>query len=192
MDMKVVTDAGNWTYSVMGNEKTGSWNADSILFVDSGKLDENRTGEQYLAEFMRLLRKYGPQNPEQPNAEALIAELQRHPKWPKVKVDFSVIAKTNIGQEVFITGNADALGNWGADGPGVKLETGFDTYPNWTGLDIELPLSASLEYKIVKRDPDGSLKWEPGKNAVLVVDPSDWGRGSTDDMQVTDDFNGDR
>jgi hypothetical protein len=191
-DMKVVTDAGNWTYSVMGNEKTGSWNAESILFVDSGKLDQNRTGEQYLAEFMRLLRKYGPQNPNQPGAEQLIAELQKLPNWPKVKVDFSVVARTNMGQEVFITGNTKELGSWGVDGPGIKLETDPNTYPNWRGLDVEIPLGSVLEYKIVKRDEDGGLEWEPGENAVIVVDPSDQGRGSTDDMNVSDSFNGER
>jgi hypothetical protein len=190
-DMKVVTDAGNWTYSVMGNEKTGSWNAESVLFVDSARLDENRTGEQYLAEFMRLLRKYGPQNPDQPGAEQLIAELQQMPNWPKVKVDFSVIARTNLGQEVFISGNTKELGSWGKDGPGLKLETDPSTYPDWQGLDVELPLGAALEYKIVKRDSNGRLQWEPGQNTVMVVDPSDSGRGSTDDMKVDDRFDGD-
>lgn len=192
-DIKVVTDAGNWTYSVMGNEKTGSWNAESILFVDSGKLNQNHTGEQYLAEFMRVLRKYGrqSQNAGQPSAEKLIAELQQLPNWPKVKVDFSVVAKTHMGQEVFITGNSKELGSWGVDGPGIKLETDSRSYPNWTANDVEIPLGSALEYKIVKRSADGRIAWEPGDNAVMVIDPSDYGRGSTDDMQVRDTYNGD-
>jgi len=193
-NIKVVTDAGNWTYSVMGNEKTGSSNAESILFVESGKLDNNHTGEQYLAEYMRVLRKYAgqKQNADQPSANTLIGELQKLPNWPKVKVDFSVVAKTHMGQDVYITGNTKELGSWGADGPGLKLETDPKTYPNWHALDVEIPLGTALEYKIVKRNSNGRLDWEPGQNAVMIVDPSDYGRGSTDDMLVQDDFNGDR
>ncbi len=190
-DMKVVTDAGNWTYSVMGaGSSTWSNNAESLLFVDSGRLDGNATGQRYLGEFMRVLRKYGDQNPDDPNVETLLKELQAMPHWPKVRVDFNVVAKTHMGQDVYVVGNTEELGSWGETGPGLKLETDPSTYPNWRSAAVEVPLGARFEYKVVKRDRDGRVEWEPGQNAVLVVDTT---RGSDlDDLRVSEDFNGDR
>ena len=84
-NIKVVTDAGNWTYSAMGSGASGfSMNCESLLFIESGKLDKNETGERYLAEFMRVLRKYGDQNPDQPAVEQTIAQLQKLPNWPTI------------------------------------------------------------------------------------------------------------
>lgn len=190
-DTKVVTDAGNWTYSVMGSgASTYSANAESLLFIDSGKLDGNATGQRYLGEFMRVLRKYGDQNPDDPNVESLIADLQKLPAWPKVKVDFNVVAKTHMGQDVYIVGNTEELGRWGQTGPGLKLDTDAKTYPNWKSATVEVPLGARFEYKVVKRDRDGGMDWEPGQNAVLIVDPTR--SADLDDLSVSDDFNGDR
>jgi hypothetical protein len=186
---KVVTDAGNWTFSTMGTAEYGSRNAESVLFIDSGKLDGNETGHRYLGEFLRVLRKYGPQNPGQPDVEGLIQSLQSRPGWPKVAVNFDVVARTYMGQDVYITGNTRELGQWGEGGPGVKLETDPATYPHWRKAEVELPLGCRLEYKIVKRNPDGGLSWEPGENAVLVVDTVSSERASRQD--VADDFNGD-
>jgi hypothetical protein len=171
-NIKVVTDAGNWTYSAMGSGASGfSMNCESLLFIESGKLDQNQTGERYLAEFMRVLRKYGDQNPDQPAVEQTIAQLQKLPNWPTVKVDFNVVAKTHFGQDVYIVGNTEELGGWGENGPGLKLETDASTYPNWRSATVEVPLGTRFEYKVVKRNADGKLEWEPGQNAVLIADP---------------------
>ncbi|MFN7131912.1 MAG: carbohydrate-binding module family 20 domain-containing protein [Myxococcales bacterium] len=190
-DMKVVTDTGNWTYSGLGSSASNyTKNAESMLFIESGKLDQNETGERYLGAFLRVLRKYGNQDQSAPEVEALLAELQKHPAWPKVKVSFDVVARTHMGQDVYITGNTEALGRWGDGGPGIKLETDPSTYPNWRKAEVELPLGAKLEYKVVKRSPDGRVEWEPGENAVLIVDPTTTAR--TNAMSVSDAFNGDR
>ncbi len=154
-------------------------------------LDENRTGERYLGEFLRVLRRYGPQSYGigQPDVEKVIADLQAHPSWPKVKVDFDVVARTHLGQDVYVTGSSKALGAWGAEGPGVKLETDPATYPDWRANDVALPLGARLEYKVVKRDADGRVEWEPGENAVLIVDPTlGEPADSTKDLGVKDAF----
>lgn len=187
---KIVTDTGNWTFATFGNGRTyGSKNAESILFIDSKRYDDGHTSDKYLGEFLRLLRKYKPVN-DAPDAEAVIKDLQSLPGWPKVKVNFDVLARTHWGQDVYITGNTPELGNWGFDGPGVKLDTDANTYPYWQNAQVELPLGMALEYKVVKRDPSGRVEWEPGRNAILVVDPTL--NDDTDHLSVSDDFNGDR
>lgn len=190
-DMKVVTDAGNWTYATMGGQRQPSKNAESVLFIDSGKYDQNRTGQQYLGEFLRVLRKYDDRScAAQAQKEKVVDELLSHPSWPKVKVNFDVLARTHLGQDVYIAGGLKELGKWGEGGLGLKLDTNPDSYPYWKRADLDLPLGMAFEYKVVKRDADGRLDWEPGQNAILVVDPTqtaDPGR-----LQVSDDFNGDQ
>lgn len=188
---KIVTDTGNWTFATFGNGRTyGSKNAESLLFIDSQRYDDGHTGRKYLGEFLRLLRKYQPVNAGQPPAETLIRELQSMPGWPKVKVSFDVLARTHWGQEVYITGNIPELGGWGATGPGIKLDTNPDTYPYWQNAEVELPLGMQFEYKVIKRSPDGRIDWEPGQNAMLLVDPTD--AHDTARISVKEDFNGDR
>jgi predicted metal-dependent phosphoesterase TrpH len=189
-DMKVVTDAGNWTYATMGSKASKPKNAESVLFIDSKKADGNKTGMQYLGEYLAILRRYAPQNHGGPEVEGLIRELQATPGWPKVKVNFDVVARTNWGQDVYVVGNTPELGGWGQTGPGLKLDTDASTYPSWKARDLELPLGTTLEYKVVKRNPDGRLDWEPGQNAVLVVDNSR--TQAPHRLDVADDFNGDR
>lgn len=188
-DMKVVTDAGNWTYATMGSKASKPKNAESVLFIDSKKADGNKTGMQYLGEYLSILRRYAPQNHGGPEVEGLIRDLQVTPGWPKVKVNFDVVARTNWGQDVYIVGNTPELGGWGATGPGLKLETDASTYPSWKARDVELPLGSTLEYKVIKRSADGRVDWEPGRNAVLVVDNSRTQTPKT--LDVRDDFNGD-
>ncbi|MBL8920128.1 MAG: hypothetical protein JNJ54_14780 [Myxococcaceae bacterium] len=188
-DMKVVTDAGNWTFSAMGSKASRPKNAESVLFIDSKKADGNKTGMQYLGEYLSILRRYAPQNHGGPEVENLIRDLQATPGWPKVKVNFDVIARTNWGQDVYLVGNTPELGGWGQTGPGLKLDTDSSTYPSWKAKDVELPLGTTLEYKVIKRNPDGRIDWEPGQNAVLVVDNSRTQTPKT--LDVRDDFNGD-
>ena len=174
-DMKVITDTGNWTKAALGNRRGRSaQNEESYLFIDSKKLDNNETGMRYLGNYMHLLRKYADQTPEHPDAEAMINKLASHPNWPRVSVDFSVMAHTFMGQDVYITGDHPALGNWTEEGPGLKLNTGPGRYPFWeSGGTLELPFGTQFEFKVVKRNPNGSIEWQQGKNGFLIVDPSD-------------------
>ena len=187
-DMKVVTDAGNWTFATMGSTRYPSKNAESILFIDSKKLDNNKTGHRYLGKFLQLLRKYDGQNPDQPSAEAMIGELMSHPAWPRVKVSFDIFARTHWGQEVYLVGNG-IFGNWSTEN-GLRLGTDAESYPQWRATPLEIPLGARFEYKVVKRDAGGQIDWEPGDNAILVVDPT--AAPDPHDIEVGESFNGDR
>jgi hypothetical protein len=128
---------------------------------------------RYLSNFLRNLRKYEhQQSTNQPSADELFSRLSQLPNWPKVSVDFDVVAETYMGQDVYITGNHEALGNWTMEGPGLKLHTNGQTYPDWSvDSEIRLPFGLELEYKVVKRNPDGHIEWEPGDNQLLIIDP---------------------
>ena len=193
-DMKVVSDCGNWTRAAMGKGSKKARNDESFLFIDSKKLDGNLTGRRYLSNFLNLLRTYEGQQQGQPSARELINNYSKLPGWPKVKVNFDVMAKTYWGQEVYITGNNEALGDWTRNGPGLKLNTSGGTYPLWSSsTELELPFGLSLEYKVVKRDSNsGELQWEKGPNSLLLVDSGDLRSQGVDlqdsKIKVTDKF----
>ena len=44
---KVLTGAGNWTRGSIGSGNKRARNEESFIFVDSGRLDSNRTGRRY-------------------------------------------------------------------------------------------------------------------------------------------------
>ncbi|MBI3181074.1 MAG: hypothetical protein HYZ28_02910 [Myxococcales bacterium] len=173
-DMKVVTDTGNWTAATMGSGGASRGkNAESILFVDSGRYDGNATGRVYLAEFLRVMRKYADQNAGtgKPDVERLISELQASPGWPEVKVSFDLMARAMSGREVYLTGPHPALA--GRDGaPGLKLDTDPGTAAFRARADVELPLGTRLEYRFARRDDSGRVEHTPGESAILVVEPT--------------------
>ncbi len=100
-----------------------------------------------------------------------------------VPVDFTVNnAYTSQGQNVYLVGNIQELGNWNttiALGP-------FDAanYPTWKMPDIYLPPGTSIQYKYIIKDANGNVTWEPGNNHTRTTPTSghgsfvdDWGLG---------------
>lgn len=45
-----------------------------------------------------------------------------------INIDFSVYAETNLGEEVFISGNIEELGSWNPN-LAMKLQTSKEVYP---------------------------------------------------------------
>ena len=75
------------------------------------------------------------------------------------------VDRTTPGQEVYLTGSIEQLGNWTAV---ASARLSGDAYPNWTG-DISIPAGTSFEYKYVIADPGGGLIWESGENRTATV-----------------------
>lgn len=81
---------------------------------------------------------------------------------------FGVNATTQLGQNIYVTGNQAALGNWNpASAP--KLDPA--TYPVWK-LDVSLPAGTTFEYKYVRKDASGNVTWESGANRTATVPSS--------------------
>ncbi|MEU0762922.1 carbohydrate-binding module family 20 domain-containing protein [Streptomyces microflavus] len=81
---------------------------------------------------------------------------------------FGVNATTQLGQNIYVTGDQAALGNWNpANAP--KLDPA--TYPVWK-LDVNLPAGTSFAYKYVRKDAQGNVTWESGANRTATVPSS--------------------
>ncbi|WNO64509.1 carbohydrate-binding module family 20 domain-containing protein [Streptomyces sp. AM2-3-1] len=81
---------------------------------------------------------------------------------------FGVNATTQLGQNIYVTGNQSALGNWNTDSA-LKLDPA--TYPVWK-LDVSMPAGTSFEYKYVRKDASGAVTWEGGANRTATVPSS--------------------
>ncbi|MFD5071062.1 carbohydrate-binding module family 20 domain-containing protein [Streptomyces sp. NPDC058369] len=81
---------------------------------------------------------------------------------------FGVNATTQLGQNIYVTGNQSALGNWNT-GSALKLDPA--TYPVWK-LDVSLPAGTSFEYKYIRKDASGNVTWESGANRTATVPSS--------------------
>ncbi|WBC16594.1 alpha-amylase family glycosyl hydrolase [Micromonospora sp. WMMA1998] len=92
-----------------------------------------------------------------------------------VAATFAVTATTAYGQNVFVVGNVPALGGWN---PAAAVPLSPATYPVWRAT-VELPPNTAVEYKYVKRNPDGSVTWESGANRTFTT-PSGGTRTATD------------
>ncbi|MGQ4486672.1 carbohydrate-binding module family 20 domain-containing protein [Streptomyces sp. SAS_281] len=81
---------------------------------------------------------------------------------------FGVNATTQLGQNICVTGNQSALGNWNT-GSALKLDPA--TYPVWK-LDVNLPAGTTFEYKYIRKDASGNVTWESGANRTATVPSS--------------------
>jgi alpha-amylase len=77
-----------------------------------------------------------------------------------VAVTFAATVTTSFGQNVYVVGNVAALGGWNPD-RAVALSSA--TYPVWRGT-VQLPAGAAVEYKYLKKNPDGTVAWESDPN----------------------------
>ena len=173
----VVTDAGNWSRASFGSGTSRPTNDESVLFLDSMRLDGGVTGKRYLGNFLEVIRKYGTRGTDGatptggPEPSEIVARLHGLAGWPTDQVTFRARVETRWGDAVFVTGDHAALGAWTQTGPGHPLTTDASTYPVWTTAPLALPVGTHLAYKLIKRN--AVVTWEAGPDRGLLVDSTD-------------------
>lgn len=87
-----------------------------------------------------------------------------------ILVTFNVNASTFFGENVYLSGSTADLGNWSPSDalPGSASDY-TDARPLWV-FDVELPADSTVQYKYIRREPDGSVLYET-KNRTLDVPP---------------------
>ncbi|KAJ5086249.1 Six-hairpin glycosidase [Penicillium alfredii] len=86
-----------------------------------------------------------------------------------VEVTFDLIATTAWGQSIKLSGSINELGAWDLD---QAIALGADQYTSdkhrWS-VTADLPAGASLEYKYIRVESDGRIKWESDPNRSYKV-----------------------
>jgi alpha-amylase len=86
-----------------------------------------------------------------------------------VMVTFQVEAETVFGENIFVVGNVDNLGNWD---PEAAVPLSPENYPLWQ-VQVELPVATSIEYKYIRLDEAGNATWESDPNRSLTTPTTD-------------------
>ena len=170
-NVRVITDAANWTAAGLGTATRKAKNVESQLFLDSAKLGDPTIGHRYLAQWLLVLSRYAGQEAnrdELPYADAE-ALLLGSPGWPTLGVTFAAEVETAFGEGVWARGDATGLGDWGRSSEGVPLTTDGDHYPLWTSATpASLPLGTTFRWKLVSGTPDRP-RWERGDDRTSTA-----------------------
>ncbi|EAU86023.1 glucoamylase [Coprinopsis cinerea okayama7 len=78
---------------------------------------------------------------------------------PTAAITFRVHAETVWGENIFITGNIDALSGWSPDNAIPLAPT---NYPTWTAT-IQIPVDTNFEYKYIRKNGN-AVVWESDPN----------------------------
>jgi len=87
-----------------------------------------------------------------------------------VAVTFNEYATTSYGQNVFVVGDNALLGSWS---PYASVAESSGGYPTWS-TTVWLPKNTAIQYKYIKKNPDGTVTWEGSSNRTANT-----GSGST-------------
>ncbi|WP_258006869.1 CBM20 domain-containing protein, partial [Burkholderia humptydooensis] len=98
----------------------------------------------------------------------------------QVSVAVNVNASTQLGQQMYVTGNVAALGNWNTD-LGIPVDPA--RYPVWSNT-VNMPAGQAIQYKYYRKNADGSVTWEnwsgnralqtPASGTLTLNDQVNW------------------
>ncbi|KAF9483498.1 glycoside hydrolase family 15 protein [Pholiota conissans] len=86
---------------------------------------------------------------------------------PTVQATFNVVATTQFGENIFLTGSIDALQTWSPDN---ALALNANNYPTWS-ITVTLPANTNFEYKYIRKF-NGAVTWESDPNNAQVTPAS--------------------
>ncbi|KAF8964433.1 glycoside hydrolase family 15 protein [Flammula alnicola] len=78
---------------------------------------------------------------------------------PTVQVTFNVVATTQLGENIFLTGSLDALEDWSPDN---AIALNANNYPTWS-VTVTLPANSDFQYKYIRKF-NGAVTWESDPN----------------------------
>jgi len=94
------------------------------------------------------------------------AKCVRNP-GPQVSVTFNVLATTQFGENIFLTGLPDALQNWSPD---TALPLSAANYPTWS-ITLNLTANINIQYKYIRKF-NGGVTWESDPDNVVTTPPN--------------------
>lgn len=82
---------------------------------------------------------------------------------------FKETATTTYGENVFIAGSISQLGNWNPDNAVALSAQNYTSINNLWFVTVQLPAGQSFMYKYLRKETDGSVKWESDPNRSYTV-----------------------
>lgn len=86
-----------------------------------------------------------------------------------VAVTFDLIATTEYGQNMYISGSISALGDWDTSDAVALSADDYTSSDNLWFVTIDLTAGESFEYKYILVESDGTAVWADGDNESYTV-----------------------
>ncbi|KAI7976123.1 hypothetical protein EIK77_008141 [Talaromyces pinophilus] len=86
-----------------------------------------------------------------------------------VAVTFDEIATTTYGENVFIVGSISQLGSWNTNNAIALSASKYTSSNNLWYATINLPAGTTFQYKYIRKETDGTIKWESDPNRSYTV-----------------------
>ena len=162
--IRVISGAANWSRSGLGSKYSPARNTESVLFIDSFKLDHNYTGYRFLGQWIKTLHRYGHQSEQQDQEQApdeLITKITSSEYWPRLDFSFQVKLDRPEIHSLAVTGDLEQLGWWGTFGYHILSQD--EDSNDWHSLfSLSAPLGTPISWKLVSLRADGEIdQWEP-------------------------------
>ena len=87
----------------------------------------------------------------------------------RTNVLFKETVTTNFGESVFITGGIAELGNWDTNKAVALSAQNYTSTNNLWFATVSLPARGGFNYKYIRKQQDGSVRWESDPNRYYVV-----------------------
>ncbi|PIA93580.1 Glucoamylase [Cercospora beticola] len=87
----------------------------------------------------------------------------------RTNVLFKETVTTNFGESVFITGGIAELGNWDTNKAVALSAQNYTSTNNLWFATVGLPARGGFNYKYIRKQQDGSVRWESDPNRYYVV-----------------------
>lgn len=146
----------------VGDQLKNAFNASDVITVVAGGVTGKQVTMSIQGQNNKIYVPAGTVNPQ---------------PGDKIPVTFTIYkGYTYYGQNIYIVGNCDELGNWNTDqgaGPGS-----CPNYPTWT-VTVDLPANQTIEFKAIKKD-GSNIEWQSGNNRVYTVPASGTGSFTMD------------
>ncbi|MCK4259000.1 MAG: alpha amylase C-terminal domain-containing protein [Halanaerobiales bacterium] len=88
-------------------------------------------------------------------------------------------AYTNLGDQIYLTGNVQELGKWSTDFEDTYGPMLCPNYPEWY-IVASVPAGTTIQFKFIKVASDGTVTWEGGNNHTYTVPTSGTGNVTVD------------
>lgn len=86
-----------------------------------------------------------------------------------VAVTFDEIATTTYGENVYIVGSISQLGSWNTNNAVALSASKYTSSNNLWYVTINLPAGTTFQYKYIRKETDGTIKWESDPNRSYTV-----------------------
>ncbi|SMR53207.1 unnamed protein product [Zymoseptoria tritici ST99CH_1E4] len=97
------------------------------------------------------------------------------------KVLFKEYATTTYGESISVVGSISQLGNWNTNNAVALSAQNYTSSSNLWFVDISLPAGTSFQYKYIRKQSDGSVRWESDPNRSYTVPANCKGQATVTD-----------